>query len=339
MPMMTPRQRVWAAVQHRQPDRVPYNLTWTVPAQRKLEQYYETTDLENALGNHLAKYRARLSDADGWLADRPGYFRDEWGVVWNRTLDKDIGVVDDYLLKQRSLAGFTPPDPADDRRYAGLPGFIAANQDKFRFVSVSYTLFERAWSLRSMPELMIDMLEAPEFVDQLFGAITDYHIAMLQRVLAYDIDGVMFGDDWAQQYGLLFSPRLWRRFIKPHMAWMYGAVRQAGKVVFIHCCGKVQELFPELIDIGLDVFNPFQPDVMDPYTIKRQFGSRLSFYGGMSVQNLLPLGTPQQVRDTARRMMDEIGKDGGFIIGPSHAMPGDIPIENMVALIETARGD
>ena len=105
----------------------------------------------------------------------------------------------------------------------------------------------------------------------------------------------------------------------------------------IHSCGKVQQLFPDLVEIGLDVFNPFQPDVMDVYEIKRQYGDRLAFYGGMSVQGLLPHGTPQEVRNEARRLMDQVGRGGGFIIGPSHHMPADIPVENMVAFIEAVR--
>ena len=94
-------------------------------------------------------------------------------------------------------------------------------------------------------------------------------------MLRYDIDGVKFGDDWGQQNGLIFGGRLWRRFIKPRLARMYGMVKRAGKAVMIHSCGRVQELFPDLIELGLDVFNPFQPEVMDPYEMKRQFGREL----------------------------------------------------------------
>ena len=133
------------------------------------------------------------------------------------------------------------------------------------------------------------------------------------------------------------GPRLWRRFIKPRLEQMYGAVKRAGKVVMIHSCGRVQELFPDLIEVGLDVFNPFQPDVMNPYEMKRQYGDWLTFFGGVSVQHLLPHGTPTEIRDEVRRMMDQVGRDGGFIIAPSHDMPGDIPVENMVAFIETVR--
>jgi uroporphyrinogen decarboxylase len=337
MPPITDRARVWMAIRHQQPDHTPYQITCTVPAQRKLEEYYRTTSLEAFIGNSMVKYRTRPVGSAGDIPGRPGFRRDEWGVVWNQTVDKDIGVVESYQLPERTLANYTLPDPYAEHRFAGLPAFIAANPDKFRFVSMGFSLFERAWTLRGMEQLMVDMIEAPEWVDELFDAILAFNLAVARKIVTYDIDAIMFGDDWGQQQGLIFGPRLWRRFIMPRIRQMYGVVKQAGKAVIIHSCGKVQELFPDLIEAGLDVFNPFQPDVMDPYAMKRQFGDRLAFYGGMSVQNLLPHGTPQQVRDEARRLMDEVGRDGGLIIGPSHDMPGDIPVENMVAFIDAVR--
>jgi uroporphyrinogen decarboxylase len=332
MTKVTPRQRVWQAIRHQQPDRVPWQFGYTVPALQKLQRHFGTADLDAVLGNHLVKYRPRASDA--LVEVRPGFWRDEWGVLWNRTVDKDIGTVVEYQLKDRSLAGFTFPDPRDPRRYARWPSLLAAKADRFRYVSIAFSLFERAWTLRGMEPLMIDMLEAPRFVDDLLDALTAFDLGILDEVLSLDIDGVMFGDDWGQQRGLLFGHRLWQRFIKPRIARLYAAVKAAGKAVLIHSCGQVQQLFPELIEAGLDVFNPFQPDVMNPYEIKRQFGSHLAFLGGVSVQKLLPFGTPQQIRDEIRRMMDIIGAGGGFIIGPSHDMPGDIPLENLVAFVE-----
>lgn len=335
MTTMTPRERVGQAIRHVEPDQVPWSFGYTVPARRKLEEYYGTTELDEALGNHLVKYRPQPPDA--WEEVRPGFWRDEFGVVWNRTVDKDIGIVESYRLPERSLEGFTLPDPHDPARYEGLPTFIEKHRDRFRLANLSFALFERAWTLRSMPELMIDMLEAPAFVDELLDAITGYNLGIIEEAVRYDVDGVRFGDDWGQQRGLLFGGPLWRRFIKPRLVRMYGAVKAAGKAVFIHCCGRVQELFPDLIEVGLDVFNPFQPEVMDQVEIKRQYGDRLSFFGGMSIQKILPFGTPQEVSNEARRLMDVIGRGGGFIIGASHDMPGDIPIENMVAFIETVR--
>ncbi|HET6454210.1 MAG TPA: uroporphyrinogen decarboxylase family protein, partial [Armatimonadota bacterium] len=128
--------------------------------------------------------------------------------------------------------------------------------------------------------------------------------------------------------------KTWERFLMPRLARQYAAAKDAGKLVTIHSCGKVQEVFLRLIEIGLDCFNPFQPEVMDVYEIKRVFGDRLSFWGGISTQRLLPYGTPDEVKVEARRMMREVGRDGGYILAPAHSIPGDARPENILALIE-----
>lgn len=325
----SPRTRVWQSIRHQPTDRVPWHFGCTTQTRLKLEKYFGTSDLDTALGQNIVKYRTRLPYVD----IRPDFVQDEFGVIWNHTVDKDIGIPDEYLLKNRPVKDFVFPDPHTPQRLAGLPAFIEANPNRFRLISFSFTLFERAWILRGMEDLMVDMITDPDSVNKLLDAILEYDLAMLKDVLQYDIDGILFGDDWGQQTGLLFGPRLWRRFIKPRIAQLYSMTKNSGKAVFIHCCGKVQELFPELIELGLDVFNPFQPEVMNPYEIKKQYGSQLSFYGGVSIQKLLPYGTPQQINDEVKRLMDEVGRGGGFIIAPSHDMPGDIPLENLIAFI------
>lgn len=332
---LTPRERVWRSIRHQKTDRVPWHIACTIPTRQKLEAYYGSTDLDTILNQHMVKQRARLP----YTEIRPDFFQDEFGVVWNRTIDKDIGNVEDFLLKERTLKGFQFPDPRNPRRLAPLAGFLAANPNRFRLFSVSFSMFERSWILRGMENLMVDMLEAPGFVDELMDAVLEYDLGILEDALKYDIDGVIFGDDWGQQTGLIFGRRLWRRFIKPRMAKLFETTRAAGKAVFLHCCGKVQELFPELIEIGLDVFNPFQPEVMDPCEMKKLYGSQLSFYGGVSIQKLLPYGTPEEVKAEVRRLKREVGAGGGYILAPSHDMPGDIPLENLLALIEAARED
>ena len=118
---------------------------------------------------------------------------------------------------------------------------------------------------------------------------------------------------------------------------MYAAVKSRGKRVFIHSCGKVDELFPDLIECGLDVFNPFQPEVIDVYDAKRRYGDRLSFYGGISTQKTLPYGTTAQVREEVRRLLDRVGKDGGYIAAPAHDVPRDAMAENVAAMIEVLK--
>jgi len=331
MVAFAPRERVQLSLNHKQPDKVPWHFGFTTPTRLTLEKYYNTTDLDTVLDQHLAIFRSRLP----YVEVRPGFVRDEFGVIWNRTIDKDIGIVEDYLLKEPSLKGMTFPDPHGPNRFAPVPAFIEKHRNRFRLFMLGHAMFERAWSLRGMEDVMVEMIQAPVFVEELMDAIMNYEFEMMEEALQYDFDGFFFGDDWGQQTGLMFGTRHWRHFIKPRMARLYGLAKQHGKAVFIHCCGKVQELFPELIEMGVDAFNPFQPEVMDLYEMKRQYGGQLSFYGGVSIQRLLPFGTPQEVREEVRRLMGEIGRDGGFIVSPSHDMPGDIPLANLLAFIDT----
>ena len=182
----------------------------------------------------------------------------------------------------------------------------------------------------------MDMIENPGFVHELLDAIADYNIAQVTRVVSYDMDAVYFGDDWGQQHGLLMGYDLWKEFVFPRLKRMYAAVRDAGKTVIIHSCGDVDELFEDLISIGLVVFNPFQPEVMDVGQLMDQYRGRLAFWGGVSTQRTMPYGSADDVRAEVRRMVD-LGRDGGYILSPSHSVEGDVPVENLVALIEEAQ--
>ena len=126
-----------------------------------------------------------------------------------------------------------------------------------------------------MQNLLMDFYDHPEFVHELLNAIADYNIAQLNEALKYDIDAVYFGDDWGQQHGLQMGPKLWHEFIYPVLKRMYAAVHAGNKYVFIHSCGDVDELFDDLIGIGLNCFNPFQPEVMDVAALHQKYRGRL----------------------------------------------------------------
>jgi uroporphyrinogen decarboxylase len=187
-----------------------------------------------------------------------------------------------------------------------------------------------------MEALMTDFYDEPQFVHELLGRIADYNIAQVREALKYDIDAVYFGDDWGQQHGLQMGPRLWREFILPQLKRMYAVVHEAGKFVMIHSCGDVDELFDELVAIGLNCFNPFQPEVMDVHDLLPRYRGRLAFHGGLSTQRTLPFGTVATVEHDARRLL-ELGRDGGYIFAPAHDVEGDVPLENMLVAIEVVQ--
>ena len=330
---ITPRERVLMALAHQQPDRIPHHIEFTKGSQRRFETYFNDPQFELRLDNHLATIKALPPGFP--REDRPGYLTDDFGTVWDRTTDDTLGVPLP-LLPEPALAGYEFPDPRDPQRFAAFPQWCAANADKFRVLKVSHALFERAWAMRGFEQFMMDMALERVFTEELLTKITDYNMEILERSAPFALDAVWFGDDWAHQQGLLIAPQLWRELLKPHLARMFAKVREQNRTVMLHCCGSVESLLGELIEMGLQVFNPFQPEVMDVYAIKKKFGANLTFFGGMSIQQLLPFGTPEQVRRETRRMIDEVGRDGGYILSPAHALPPDVPPENIEAMLAEA---
>jgi uroporphyrinogen decarboxylase len=330
---MTKREVVRAVCDGRVPPYVPWHMSFTIEARDKLVAHFGAERMEEELDNH---YLALGSDI-GFFEDLGGdRFRDAFGAVWNREVDKDIGIVETYPLAGASLAGYSFPNPRDGRFFKGAEARIAAAPDRFRVFYIGFSLFERAWTMRGMENLLLDFYDAPEFAHELLEAIADYDIEQALEACRYDIDAVYFGDDWGAQQGLIMGPALWKEFIYPALKRMYGAVRKQGKYVFIHSCGDVDELFDDLIGIGLNCFNPFQPEVMDVRELLSRYRGRLAFHGGMSTQRTLPFGTAEDVRRETASLL-ELGRAGGYVFSPAHSVEGDVPLENMLAMIDLVR--
>ncbi len=330
---MTKRDVVKAVLNGERPPYVPWSFSFTHEARERLVGHYGSDDLEPILHNHLLGLGSGIGFFENVGNDR---MRDVFGVVWDRSTDKDIGIVEQAPLAEPTLKGYTFPDPLSDRFFADIPQNIAAYGDRFRVFNLGFSLYERAWTLRGMENLMLDFLEHPAFVRELLRAISDYNIAQARKAATFDIDAIHFGDDWGQQHGLQMGPALWREFIQPELKRMYGAVREAGKYVSIHSCGDVDEVFDDLIAMGVNCFNPFQPEVMDVETLMPRYRGRLTFHGGLSTQKTLPFGTPDQVRAATRQLLS-LGSAGSYIFAPAHSVEGDVPLENMLAFIEEAQ--
>jgi uroporphyrinogen decarboxylase len=329
---MTKRDVIRMVLKGDKPPYVPWSFSFTWEARERLAGHFGTDHLEPFLQNHILELGSGIGFFDDIGNNR---FRDVFGVVWDRSVDKDIGNVERPLLAEPTLAGYTVPNPADERFFADIPETIKQHPDRFRVFCIGFSLYERAWTLRGMENLMIDFLEHPAFVRDLFRTIADYNIAQAEKALTYDIDAVYFGDDWGQQCGLQMGPALWHEFMYPELKRMYGTVRAAGKSVFIHSCGDVDELFDDLIGIGLNCFNPFQPEVMDVAELIKRYRGRLTFHGGLSTQRTLPYGSADEVRRETRHLIS-LGQDGSYILSPAHAVEGDVPVENMLAFIDEA---
>ena len=191
------------------------------------------------------------------------------------------------------------------------------------------------WHLRGFTNLLTDPYLHPDEWARLRDRIVEFDLALIDQWIARGVDGVYLEDDWGTQQALLIAPDDWRRLYKPAYAKLFARVRDGGAHVWYHSCGNVREIIPDLIDIGVSVLNPVQPQAMDLEELVREFGGKLCFYGGIDSQGILITGTPEQVKAEARRVVDLFGRfDGGYIGSPSQSIMPETPLDNIIALYE-----
>jgi uroporphyrinogen decarboxylase len=333
---MTRRQTIIDALEHRETKPIPYTLGLTAQAAETLRNTGHDEGLKDDFGGYIT-----ASYYDGWPAPingKPGYFRDDFGVVWNRNgADKDIGVIEGFLIDDPEKTSYTFPK-VDIKRFREEIEFQLTNRgDRFVFASFGFTMFERVWTLMGMENCLMYMIDSPEAMEVLFDRVCDFFLELVDIALEYDINGVHFGDDWGQQKGLIMGPNYWRRFIKPRMSRLYARVKNKGKFVSQHSCGDCRDIFPDLIEIGLDCYQTFQPEIYPIEEMKKLYGDKISFWGGVSTQQCLPQMNPKQVQEEIIRLIKILGKNGGFIIAPTHAVPHDVPVENILIMAEVFR--
>lgn len=332
---MTKKEVVLKTIGHKDPGVVPYHVTFTVKAHERMAEYYHDPDFELNVGNYL--FRLATGPENSWTEVKKDFWKDQFGVVWDRTVDKDIGVPSNVLVTPENVDSFELPDPDDPLRYRDYEKKLSENEDLFCLADIGFSLYERAWTLAGMENFLMAMVLDKPFANRLLDRILEFNLRIIKNCLAFNIHAMRFGDDWGQQHGLIFGKELWLEFIKPRIQKMYGAVKQADKIVFIHSCGKVDDIFPDLIECGLDVFNPFQPEVIDVFEIKEKFGNDLTFFGGISTQKTLPYGTVEDTKKEVETLLEKIGKNGGYLAAPAHTIPGDAKPENIAVMMDVLK--
>lgn len=362
---MKHRDRVLAALRHETPDRCPMQISFTPEFAARLRadmvarQGRGTAqsaghlghnphgggnpyDLERALGVDL------LQTSVGWANSyyqEGGSYTDEWGVGWQSVpYETPFGVghyteIAHYpLAEDAAIETYRAPDPTRPELYVEAERTLCEFKDEYYIVGVTVcTIFETAWALRGYERLLTDFVERSALADQILEIPYRYHLAAACKLTAMGVDMIWIGDDVGTQRGMLISPKTWRRFLKPRLAHFIAAVKAINPQVKVayHSDGDIRPIIPELIEIGLDVLNPIQPACMDPAELKRLYGDRLCFWGTVDEQHTLPFGTADDVRAEVRERLATVGRGGGLIIGPTHHVQLDTPMENFWAMVET----
>ncbi len=309
---MTRRDLVKAAIQHRETARPPYLVDLCGEAWKRIEPLVGGLTCDAFLDNDVQDV-----GVPWW----------HWGELpsdWRGT---------ETPASRPPVRGVGSYESLADNLKA-----LRERSDKYFLVRIYGSHFEKAQAARGFENLMADIAADYPFAKRLHRQIVERNMTMLENFLAIpEIDGVLLGSDWGSQRGPLMSPETWDDLIRPGEQAEYDLIHAYGKDVWVHSCGDVQALIPRLIEMGLDVLNPVQPECMDIAALKRDFGDRLTFWGGISTQQTLPFGTPDEVRREARRVRDLMMAGGGYIFAPAQGIQDDVPPVNVQALLEVAR--
>lgn len=370
---VTPRERVRRALDRQTPDRVPIDLGSTIVSSISKKAYLrllKELEIEDEI-RVLDRMQQLVYAGEGILTrfqidtriirlsppnvsrdmDLPdGSWRDQWGIVRRQSPSRATEYWD---LHKSPLAGdhqiedlkkYAWPDPHDEGRYERLleratvlrngPYAVVFESDCY---PMTVCQFMRGWE-----DWFTDLVLRPEFVRALMEKVTEIQVTMIEKALTqigHLIDVFEFGDDLGIQSGPMFSPVKYRELIKPWHKMMVDMVKRHSEAkVMYHNCGSIVDFIPDLIDVGIDILNPIQTTAknMELESLKRDFGKDMSFWGGIDTQNVLPFGSPQQIRDEVRRVIDILGEDGGYVLAPSHNFQPEVNPENIIAMYEAA---
>ncbi|MBN1315066.1 MAG: hypothetical protein JXA42_06345 [Anaerolineales bacterium] len=353
MASMTPRQRVLTALNRQEPDRVPFELFlgltpalldvfvartgeldpdayWNVPVRsvsfrtpptfelwRRYADYYPP---ELPAGARITPFGVAL------VHGSVEHFVHQIYPLMNATRLEEFL---DYPL----------PDPQEPARHAHLKKAVKDLHDQELAVQgeLYVTIFETAWSIRGFEETLADLILHPDMIGALFDRLTAMRVIQARQMARAGVDVLRLGDDVACQRGMLMSPKMWRRWLKPRMATIIQAARDVKPDIhiFYHSDGDCRAIIPDLIEIGVTVLNPVQPECMDPAALKIEYGDRLAFWGTIGTQTTMPFGTPDEIRAVVNERIETVGKGGGLVISPTHTLEPDVPWENIVALIDS----
>ena len=358
---MKHRDRVVMSLSHEEPDRCPMQISFTPEFADRLRPSVNiasashhnphgggnTYELERALGEDMLLTSVGWANSyyanDLFNAGRDTY-TDSWGVTFrNSTYSTRFGqgfyteMVGHPLADDSAVAGYRAPDPDAPDLYSEAQWVLDTFKGEYWIVGVTVTtIFETAWALRGYEKLLMDFVTAPEAADAILDIPYAYHLSAAERLTRMGVDMIWIGDDIGTQSSMLMSPDTWRRFLKLRMARFISTIKSINPALMVayHSDGCIYPVIPELIEIGVDVLNPVQPRSMDPAVLKEKYGRQLCFWGSIDEQHTLPFGSTQEVRREVASRLETIGKGGGLIIGPTHHVQLDTPVENVLALVD-----
>lgn len=357
---MNSRERFLKTINKGKPDRPPIFANFTPQVAKKmsafLNQPYEEP-LDSLLSTRISHTKLLLelgNDAVGIAACAPtnnptrrlenNLLKNEWGMVF-----KDVGLYNEFwefplahAESAEDIHNYPFPDPYAEGRFTDAQKAIDLyKNDNGVVADLETSIFETAWYLVGMEKFLMDLMLETPYVDVLLDKIMHINTEIGKELIRMGADMIWAGDDFGGQDSLLISPETWRKYFKPRMKHMFEEFRKVNPDIKIawHSCGSIIPIIPEFIEIGLDILNPIQPLAKDmkPEFLKKEFGKELIFFGGICVQELMPQGTPEEIKKEVKRYTEILGDNGGYIMAPAHNIQDDTSKENIMAFFKAAK--
>lgn len=351
---MTHKERILMAINHEEPDRVPVDA-WLTPEVKRNILAHIGEDAAKNIPDSLPEFLKLpyLMDHDSfsvefgpvtgfYLKDDPEYY-DEWGIKWKwveNSSGKYTEMIEHPLKNIEDPADFKMPDFKDPARYEKARLCVEKFGKEYAiFGGIPCTLYELAWFLRGMDQVMVDMLINKDFMHAYLDRLIEWAIDAGTNLARIGVDVIWVGDDFGGQDRMLIDPELFREFFKPRYAKLFTILRQINKNIkfAFHCDGYLYPIVKDLIEIGVDILNPIQPKAIDPDMLKKEFGKNLTFWGTVENQEIMPFGTVQQVIEETKYRLRTLAPGGGLIIAPSHGVQPVTLVEKIFAFYETVK--
>ncbi|MEN6303285.1 MAG: uroporphyrinogen decarboxylase family protein [Armatimonadia bacterium] len=343
---MTKRERVLTAMNRQVPDRVPKEISFTPAVYEKFKQ---ATGADNPaayfdLDTSYVGFKASGVQVDWseWYPDGhpEGTGYSEYGGAhipgeFYHFTRYDFPMKN--VRELRRMEEFPWPDFTAPHRHDHLEAQVQKLHDDGWFVSGGVGhIWENAWQVTSMEKLMMDFVEHPDQAAYVLDRITFDREFMARRYAEAGVDSLHCGDDVGMQDRLMMSPQMWREWLKPRWKRVWAAAREIKPDIhiFYHSDGNISEIIPDLIEIGMTILNPVQPECLDPAQMKALYGDQVAFWGCVGTQTTFPFGTPQDMRQTIRHLIQTVGKGGGLLLAPTHVLEPEVPWENIVAFFD-----
>lgn len=356
---MTPRERVLNTLKFEKTDRPPVFATLTpqvaqalskhlaMPYEEPLDSLLSTrishTNLLTRLGNDCVGIAACAPTSHPTRTLPDGTIVNEWGMQF-----RNAGLYNEFSAfplahaeTVSDIENYPFPEALAPGRFDAACETVRRYGKDFAVVAdLECSIYETAWYLTGLEKLLMDLMTDAEYVPTLLDRITDINTEIGKELIRIGADIIWCGDDFGSQQSLIMDPLTWRKYFKPRIANMFKEFRKVNSNIKIawHSCGAIVPLIDDFIEIGLDILNPLQPLAcgMEPEALQEAYGSRLIFFGGIDVQQLLPNGTPEQIRQEVKRRIEVLGKRHGYILAPAHNIQPDTPLQNILAMFEAS---